>query len=331
MDIKQVDAGFDETDIEFRVETYTSTSYDERGYLWLDTDQDPSTGWTESELPGYGLNDIGADYFVWMDVSFGYGDVYDYYFNYMGSVSITSGTYDFYFTIPLSYLGNDDGIMDVTIVLGDYYAPTDIAPDTGHGTTGLSIEWLSVSPTSGALYIDSQMNITLTINATELEVGTYNASIIITSNDPDESTVTIPVHLTVASAPHDIVVTNVVSPSPTEVMKSTYVNATIENLGLNDETNISINLLINGVIENSSIISFIGNGNTTYVNFSWTPTTIGNYTVGIYAVPFDSENITTNNLMEVEIIAEGYPDIWIEPTGFNITVTRGELLNETLV
>jgi thermitase len=61
--------------------------------------------------------------------------------------------------------------------------------------------WLSVSPTSGTVNLGSQTNINVIFNTTDLSIGDYYANINITSNDPDESVVTVPVHLTVRPKP----------------------------------------------------------------------------------------------------------------------------------
>ena len=70
--------------------------------------------------------------------------------------------------------------------------------------------WLSVTPTSGAVNPSSQTKINVTINTTGLAIGEYNANITITSNDPDESVVIVPVHLTVS--PKAITTVTVKSP-----------------------------------------------------------------------------------------------------------------------
>ena len=57
--------------------------------------------------------------------------------------------------------------------------------------------WLSESPTSGTVVSMTQTNITVTFNTTNLSTGNYYADINITSNDPDESVVTVPVYLIV--------------------------------------------------------------------------------------------------------------------------------------
>ena len=61
-------------------------------------------------------------------------------------------------------------------------------------------EWLSLDPTSGTIVQSGSDPITVTTDATGLEFGSYNADIIITSNDPDESTLILPVKLIVSDA-----------------------------------------------------------------------------------------------------------------------------------
>ena len=59
--------------------------------------------------------------------------------------------------------------------------------------------WLSVNPISGDVPVGSSLSVTLTFAATDLEIGTYRANLIITSNDPDEAQITVPVTLQVAA------------------------------------------------------------------------------------------------------------------------------------
>lgn len=53
--------------------------------------------------------------------------------------------------------------------------------------------WLSVSPTSGIVPPDSSVEITVTCDASFLDAGTYDGQITVTSNDPDQSIINIPV------------------------------------------------------------------------------------------------------------------------------------------
>jgi subtilisin family serine protease len=58
-----------------------------------------------------------------------------------------------------------------------------------------NVDWLAVNPTSGTIGAGSSQNITLTFNATNLSAGTYNANLVIISNDPDENPTNVPVQL----------------------------------------------------------------------------------------------------------------------------------------
>ena len=52
--------------------------------------------------------------------------------------------------------------------------------------------WLSVSPGSGTTAAGGQSSLAVSIDASALSAGTYSGQITITSNDPDQPTVTVP-------------------------------------------------------------------------------------------------------------------------------------------
>lgn len=68
----------------------------------------------------------------------------------------------------------------------------DAALGTGGGDT-----WFSVSPASGTTPAGGSSSLTVTLDAGGLGAGTYNGTITLASNDPDEAVVTVPVTLTV--------------------------------------------------------------------------------------------------------------------------------------
>lgn len=72
--------------------------------------------------------------------------------------------------------------------------------------SGSDCSWLSESPTSGTVAAGSSDTITVTIDTTGLSEGTYNAEILIASNDTDEATVTVPVTLQVSGAQSGVTV-----------------------------------------------------------------------------------------------------------------------------
>jgi PKD repeat protein len=57
--------------------------------------------------------------------------------------------------------------------------------------------WLAASPASGTTAGGSESDLTLDFTATTLSAGTYNATLTLASNDADESSLTVPVTLTV--------------------------------------------------------------------------------------------------------------------------------------
>ena len=59
--------------------------------------------------------------------------------------------------------------------------------------------WLSVDPTSGSVPAGGSLSVTVTLDATGLEIDTYRANLIITSNDPDEARISVPVTMEVAA------------------------------------------------------------------------------------------------------------------------------------
>jgi hypothetical protein len=138
VDIKQAYANVNDTDVNFQVETYSSIT-EAWGYMWLDTDQDPITGATDAIHPGYGLNDIGAEYLVYIDLYSEDASLYrwtDYGFEFVSYLPLSLNAYHFTISIPLSDIA-DDGIMDMSLMMTDYDETSiDIAPNEGHGTTG---------------------------------------------------------------------------------------------------------------------------------------------------------------------------------------------------
>jgi len=95
---------------------------------------------------------------------------------------------------------------------------------------------------------------------------------------------------------HEIAVYNLEAPDWIEPNSSTLINATITNNGLNDESNIEVNFMVDGAIVESTTISDLLSGASISVSFVWaTPPVEEMYDIAIYAVPISGENITVNN------------------------------------
>ncbi len=169
-DIVGADFQVDETDVYFRIRTSESIDpYYTVNMMWFDLDLDDSTGYV-SDYPEEPTNDIGADAVALILPVGGFGVMGDEWslplcatgderqleakplealspglqgvllawdpeyegFDYAGDFSVFTDTNYFWFAIPL-YMLEDDGVMGVVDVIGDYWEPTDVAPDEGHG------------------------------------------------------------------------------------------------------------------------------------------------------------------------------------------------------
>ncbi len=61
------------------------------------------------------------------------------------------------------------------------------------------VDWISISPENGSVGANQNMDISLITDASGLAAGDYEATIVIASNDPDESAIEFPVHMEVLS------------------------------------------------------------------------------------------------------------------------------------
>jgi hypothetical protein len=107
---------------------------------------------------------------------------------------------------------------------------------------------------------------------------------------------------------HDIAVSSFQAPDFMDPGTTAVIEALIRNRGLNDESNIEIEFLVDDVVQETQMISYIESGCSEKVSFEWTPTEYPmEYLVGIHAVPIPDENVTTNNLQEKSVIVEYTP------------------------
>jgi DNA-binding beta-propeller fold protein YncE len=169
------------------------------GYIFLDTDQDSTTGASPVGYSGLSTQDVGFEYYVSLFNSPNSLIVYSSSGAYMGSVTPQYSANSLLFTIPLSLLNNDDGNMNIAMVLGDFAGPTEWVPEIGHGVIGVSSQysWLTVAPDSGELTNNSGDAITATYDSSALQPGPYQATIRVDNNSPNNPTMSIPVLLTV--------------------------------------------------------------------------------------------------------------------------------------
>jgi thermitase len=95
---------------------------------------------------------------------------------------------------------------------------------------------------------------------------------------------------------HDLVV-SLDTPAFVELGNSILLNATVKNRGLNNETDVTLCLMINGTVVSSAMIPELLVGTSYTINYLWTPTTTGSYNITVYVPPMPGEDNTVNNFV----------------------------------
>jgi len=169
------------------------------GYVHLDTDRDATTGSRPEKLAGKPEQDIGFDYYLDLFGLPGNGTVAVWRANgtYLGELPTVFDSQAIEITVPLELLGDYDGLIDVTLALGDVNGPADWLPDAGHGTTGVGAAWLTETPAEGTVAPGEQTAVALTLDATGVQPGDYGRRLLVVSSDPLSPTVYLPLTLTV--------------------------------------------------------------------------------------------------------------------------------------
>jgi archaellum component FlaF (FlaF/FlaG flagellin family) len=85
------------------------------------------------------------------------------------------------------------------------------------------------------------------------------------------------------------------APARVQPNATVMLNATVHNVGLNNETNVTVQLIVNGTAVKSEALPTLPNGTSYTMNCTWTPAAEGFYNVTAYAPPVPAENVTANN------------------------------------
>ncbi len=80
------------------------------------------------------------------------------------------------------------------------------------------------------------------------------------------------------------------------------INGTLLNFGANNESDITVQLLVNGSVAASESITYLASGASFTVSCVWNPTAEGKYNVTLYVVPVAGEVSTENNLLSEYVI-----------------------------
>jgi len=134
-----------------------------------------------------------------------------------------------------------------------------------------------------------------------------------------------------AAPEHDIAVSGMQAPVSILPEASTIISAIIRNIGSNNESDITIQFLVDGSLIDSTIISHFSIMSRVTVSLMWTaPQTQGTYNLTIYAMPVAGENVTDNNsayrLVSVRVIEPHAANaMWIEPSAVELSTASASV------
>ncbi|UCG68446.1 MAG: S8 family serine peptidase, partial [Thermoplasmata archaeon] len=109
----------------------------------------------------------------------------------------------------------------------------------------------------------------------------------------------------------DLSVTNISSDRYLNVNENEMFNATINNLGKMDLTNVQVQLFINDSFEESTAISSLPAEASQIISLYWTPVFKGWYKIEIFVVPVTNEEIDSNNRATVSLFATSKDLIYV--------------------
>ncbi len=203
VDITVVEGGLDDQDLSIRVNFTDGSPVDEvAGYIFFDTDQNEATGLDPQELFGLPTQTVGVDFFADMFASSeGIVFIVSDEFELVAEVEVVADGQSLAFDVPAEAFGEDlgDGV-NTAMVLGDFFGPTDWAPDVGHGEISAfgDAPWIQAEPVSGIVEPGESVDVEVLLGGPDTLPGTYEAELVIVSNAPRTPRVTVPVSLEVA-------------------------------------------------------------------------------------------------------------------------------------
>lgn len=113
---------------------------------------------------------------------------------------------------------------------------------------------------------------------------------------------------------HDLLILDWEKPLFVELGDLVIVNTTVFNFGACNETDITVQLLVNGSVVDSATIDFMETATSETVSCSWTLTIEGTYNLTSYVVPVPSETLTENNVVTAMVCAGHFKYILFDQT-----------------
>jgi len=123
--------------------------------------------------------------------------------------------------------------------------------------------------------------------------------------DPDTSELDQPFSVVVSGVireEHELVLGRLETERYFEPGKPTTISVQAANIGLSDETDLTLELLVNGVSATSKLIPFLSSGVTRTLSLDWTPQIEGTSALSVYLHPVEEESRTYNNWVNRTVV-----------------------------
>jgi len=145
-------------------------------------------------------------------------------------------------------------------------------------------------------------------------------------------TYTLGIHKVQITSKRDLAV-SLEAPTVLLFDESTLLTATVYNLGVNDEANVTLQLLINGLEVNSTLISLLLVGQNSTLSYLWTPPAVeATYNVTAYTQLVTDETVIDNNIATKFVTVRSLTiDPESGPIGTKVTVDGVKFGNQTQV
>lgn len=136
--------------------------------------------------------------------------------------------------------------------------------------------YLTLEPGSGDVEGNSQINTTLTANASTLINGTYSANLVITSNDANQKELRVPVNLTVTGHQPDIKLVDIAEFGNVFLGSSKTLEIVVDNQGLGNFNDVNYSIAGSEFTIDGWVPSQVEALNELVLNVKFTPTHAGN-------------------------------------------------------
>jgi thermitase len=128
---------------------------------------------------------------------------------------------------------------------------------------------------------------------------------------------------------HDLELAGVAIPPLIFAADLVKINATVQNIGANTESNVTVQLLINNALTSIKSILAISIGERVNLELDWTPASIGSYNITVHVLPVNEESALSNNrIISSASVQEMRHILAVADDDANCFASKGTSLNE---